>query len=87
MNKLNIKGKYTCPFLSFIWLITILCIVAYKDSCPALQLSLVILLKLLLTKNNSNITNVDITKYNPMLVRDILITSNMFKDNNSLISN
>jgi hypothetical protein len=46
MNKNNVKinGKYICPFLSFIWLITILCTVAYTDSWLALQLLETILL-------------------------------------------
>ena len=26
------NGKYTCPLLGFIWFVTILWIVAYKDS-------------------------------------------------------
>ena len=28
----NINGKYACPLLVFIWLITMLCTVAYTDS-------------------------------------------------------
>ena len=37
-NKEYIKGKYNWPFFSFIWLTTILCTVAYKDSFPIDQL-------------------------------------------------
>jgi hypothetical protein len=32
INNTYIKGKYTCPFLLFIWLVTILTMVAYRDS-------------------------------------------------------
>ena len=32
INRAYINGKYICPFLGFIWFVTILCIVAYKDS-------------------------------------------------------
>lgn len=32
VNKVKIKGKYTCPLPEFIWLVTILWIVWYNDS-------------------------------------------------------
>ena len=39
INKNNpyINGKYICPFLGFIWFITILCILAYIDSSVIVQ--------------------------------------------------
>ena len=32
INNAYMNGKYTCPLLGFIWFVTILWIVAYKDS-------------------------------------------------------
>ena len=32
MNRVYIKGKYICPFVGFIWFVTILWIVAYRVS-------------------------------------------------------
>jgi len=32
MNNVYIKGKYICPLVLFIWLVTTLYIVSYKDS-------------------------------------------------------
>lgn len=44
INKAYIKGKYNWPFVEFIWFVTILCIVAYRDSWLIDQLLLIILL-------------------------------------------
>lgn len=44
INKVNIKGKYICPFVGFIWFDTMLCIVAYIDSWLIDQLLLTTLL-------------------------------------------
>jgi hypothetical protein len=70
INKTYIKGKYICPLLGFIWLITILCIVAYIVSWLNAHL-----LKTTLLFNASTFINIAIILasviYNPIDVKDI----------------
>lgn len=89
INKVYIKGKYICPFVAFIWLVTILCIVAYNDSWLIDQLLLTTLLKLVANIFNVNIKKKPKVKYNPMFVNDKckLPNKGAFKLNKSLISN
>ena len=57
----------------FIWLTTILCTVAYKDSWPIDQLFEITFEKLLAIIIKEKAKKALIVKYNPMLVREMCI--------------
>jgi hypothetical protein len=58
INNVYIKGKYSCPFVVFIWFTTILYIVAYIDSKLIDQLLDIILSLLIAVTFNINIIKV-----------------------------
>ena len=88
-NKTYINGKYIWPFLSLIWLTTILCTVAYTDSCQIDQEFDMIWLLLLEIRFNTNTRYPPKVKYNPIFVidKDKLPNTGAFKLIKSLISN
>lgn len=69
-NNTYIKGKYACPLLSFIWLITILCTVAYIVSWDIDQAFETTLLLLVERRFNTKTKYPPIVRYNPMFVKD-----------------
>lgn len=72
MNSVKINGKYICPLLEFIWFLTMLCIVAYRDS-KAIDHLLLTTFSKLGKRFNIKIINAANIKYNPIFVIDISI--------------
>ena len=68
-----IKGKYIWPLPALIWFVTILNIVAYKDSWLTDHLLLINLLKFVLKKPKPKININPIVRKNPILVIDRLM--------------
>jgi len=89
INNVYINGKYICPLLEFIWFVTMLCIVAYRDSWLIDQRLLTTLLKLVAKIFKVNAVKVPIIKYSPILVRERfkLASIGAFKLNIEFISN
>ena len=87
-NNPKMNGKYIWPFFEFIWLITILCILAYIDSSLKTQLLEINLLYLVAKIFITKIITVLIIKYKPKFVKlTPKFTISSFKLKKSFISN